>query len=88
LANLKQAKKRARQAEKHRKHNASLRSMMRTSIKKLRKLIADGNKPAANEAFKETQSVLDNMARKGLIHKNNCARNKSRLNQHLKVMDA
>lgn len=84
MANTAQAKKRARQAEKHRQHNASLRSMMRTHVKKVAKAVAEGRKEDAAKLFAEATPVIDRMARKGLIHKNKAARHKSRLNAQLK----
>lgn len=86
MANTAQAKKRARQAEKHRQHNAGMRSMFRTYVKKVIKAIAAGDKPEAEAAYKAAVPVIDSMARKGLIHKNKAARHKSRLNQHLHAM--
>ena len=86
LANTAQAKKRARQAEKHRGHNASQRSMVRTYIKRVYAAIGANDKKLAEEAFKEAQPIIDRMARKGLIHKNKAARHKSRLNAHIKKM--
>lgn len=86
MANTAQAKKRARQAEKNRQHNASMRSMFRTHLKKVLKAVAAGNKPDAEAAYKAAVPVIDSMARKGLIHKNKAARHKSRLNQHLRAM--
>ncbi len=86
MANTPQARKRARQAEKRRRHNASFRSAMRTSIKKVVKLIAAGDKEAAAEAYKAAVPVIDSAANKGHIHKNKAARHKSRLNAHLKAM--
>jgi len=79
LANIASAKKRARQAEKHRQHNASLRSMVRTYIKKVYTAIEAGNKTAAEELFAKAQPIIDRMANKGIIHKNKAARHKSRL---------
>ena len=84
MANSAQAKKRARQSEKHRQHNASLRSMMRTHVKKVVKALAEGRKDDAQKFYAEAVPVIDSMARKGLIHKNKAARHKSRLNAHLK----
>ena len=84
MANTAQAKKRARQAENHRQHNASLRSMMRTQIKKVVKALAEGRKDDAQKLYVEAVPVFDSMARKGIIHKNKAARHKSRLNAHLK----
>lgn len=86
MANTAQARKRARQAEKHREHNASLRSMMRTYIKKTAAAIAAGEKQAANEAFVKMTSAVDKMATKGLIHKNKAARHKSRMATKIKAL--
>jgi small subunit ribosomal protein S20 len=86
LANTAQAKKRARQAEKHRAHNTSMRSNMRTSIKKVVNTIAAGQKDQAENAYKAASPVVDAMARKGIIHKNKAARHKSRLNKHIRAM--
>jgi len=86
VANSPQARKRARQAEKRRKHNASRRSMMRTYIKKVVRAIEAGDKEAAVEAYRAAVPVIDRMANKGLIHKNKAARHKSRLNAHIKAM--
>ncbi len=79
MANIASAKKRARQAEKHRQHNASLRSMVRTYIKKVCAAIEANNKTAAEELFAKAQPIIDRMANKGIIHKNKAARQKSRL---------
>jgi len=86
LANSIQARKRVRQAEKRRRHNAPLRSTMRTAMKKVIRLIQAGDKQAAAEAFKAAAPVIDSAAGKGLIHHNKAARHKSRLNAHIKAM--
>jgi small subunit ribosomal protein S20 len=86
LANIASAKKRARQAEKHRQHNASLRSMVRTYIKKVQTAIAAGDKKVAEESLQAAVPVIDRMASKGLLHKNKAARHKSRLTAHIKKM--
>lgn len=88
MANSLQAKKRARQAEKRREHNASRRSMMRTYVKKVIKAIASGDKAAAEQAYQVAVPVIDRTARKGLIHPNKAARHKSRLSQHIRGMQA
>ena len=79
MANTKQAKKRIRQAGKHRQHNASLRSTFRTSIKKVQAAITAGDKKSAEKNYHEAVPVLDKMAKIGIIHKNKAARHKSRL---------
>ncbi|HXH03946.1 MAG TPA: 30S ribosomal protein S20 [Candidatus Competibacteraceae bacterium] len=88
MANTAQAKKRVRQAEKHRQHNASQRSMMRTYVKKVLKAIVAGDKTAAEAAYKDAVAVLDRSARKGMIHANKAARHKSRLNARIKALSA
>ena len=86
MANIKSAKKRAIQAEKRRQHNASRRSMTRTSLKKVLAAIDAGDKEAAQTAFVAAQPLLDRMASRGLIHKNKAARHKSRLAAQIKAL--
>ncbi|EPE37301.1 30S ribosomal protein S20 [Candidatus Photodesmus katoptron] len=86
MANNKSAKKRAIQSEKHRRHNASRRSFMRTHIKKTTAAIKTGNKEAAEIALSKVIPILDRMATKGLIHKNKAARHKSRFSAAVKLM--
>jgi small subunit ribosomal protein S20 len=86
LANSVQARKRARQAEKRRQHNASRRSTMRTYLKNVVKAIETGDKEAAANAFKSAVAHLDRAAGKGLIHRNKAARHKSRINARIKAM--
>lgn len=84
MANTPQAKKRARQSETRRQHNASLRSTLRTYIKKVIQAIASKNAETAQAAYQEAVPVIDRMANKGIIHKNKAARHKSRLTAHIK----
>ncbi|MFB3063757.1 MAG: 30S ribosomal protein S20 [Gammaproteobacteria bacterium] len=86
MANIKSAKKRARQNTVRRAHNMAQRSRLRTSIKKVVVAIASGDKEAASAAYKAATPKIDNMADKGIIHQNKAARHKSRLNQHIKDM--
>ena len=88
MANSAGSKKRARQAEKRRQHNASLRSMARTYIKKVIAAINSGDQAAAQEAFKVAQPIMDSSANKGIFHKNKIARTKSRLSARIKAMAA
>jgi small subunit ribosomal protein S20 len=88
LANSAQARKRARQADKHRAHNVALRSRMRTAAKKVIKAIESGDTEAATAAFKSAAPVIDGSVSKGLIHKNKAARDKSRMNAKIKAMSA
>ena len=86
MANSAGSRKRARQSEKRRQHNASLRSMVRTYIKKVAKAIASGDKAAAEGAFKTAQPIMDSSVNKGLFNKNQVARTKSRLNARIKAL--
>ena len=88
MANTPQAKKRARQNEKARKHNASLRSMARTCIKKVVAAIEAGNVDNARAAYAAAVPVIDRMADKGILHKNKAARHKSRLNAQIRALAA
>ncbi|MBI2397542.1 MAG: 30S ribosomal protein S20 [Xanthomonadales bacterium] len=86
MANIKSAKKRAVQAEKHRLHNNSQRSQMRTAVKNVLKLIETGNKAGAETAFKTAESLLDRFAGRGQIHKNKASRHKSRITARIRAM--
>jgi len=86
LANTAQSRKRARQAEKCRQHNAPIRSRFRTAIKKVQAAISGGDKSAAEAAYKDAVSIIDRTQSKGLIHANKAARHKSRLNAQVRGM--
>lgn len=86
MANSAQARKRARQAVQRNKHNSSLRSMLRTSMKRARQAIDAGDKEAAQEVYRKTTSIIDRVADKNIIHKNKAARHKSRLAAALKAL--
>ena len=86
MANSPQARKRAKQADVRRNHNASLRSRARTYVKKTLAAIATSDKKAATEALHEVIPILDSMVTKGIYKKNKCARTKCRLNAKVKAM--
>ena len=88
MANSPQAKKRARQAEKRRTHNASLRSLVSTNIKRVNAAITTGDADKAQAAYASAVPVIDRMADKGIIHKNKAARHKSRLNAQVRALSA
>lgn len=79
MANIKSQIKRNRQNLKKRARNRLFRGAARTSVKKAREAIETGKVKNANPAVVEAISVLDRTAQKGVIHKNNAARRKSRL---------
>ena len=80
--------KRARQAVVRRALNASMRSMVRTYVKKVVAQIETGNYDDANKALLTAQPVLDGMARKGIISKAKASRTMSRLNVKVKALKA
>jgi small subunit ribosomal protein S20 len=79
LANNKSAEKRIRIAEAKRQRNRPYVSACRTYVKKAELAIRQGDQVAAQEAVVDAVSMLDRTAGKGIIHKNNAARRKSRL---------
>ena len=79
MANIKSARKRARQARGRRAHNMSLRTAVRTAIKSVAKAVAAGNKDAAAKVLRESQRVIDRVVAKGVLHRNAGDRHKSRL---------
>jgi small subunit ribosomal protein S20 len=86
MANTASARKRARQSEKQRQHNTSLRSELRTAVKNVRKAIEAGDKAAARGVLQSATSTIDRIADKNIIHKNKAARHKSRLAAAIKGM--
>lgn len=88
MANSAQARKRARQGEVRRRHNASFRSMVRTYLKKVLAAIQTGDYEKATTAYNTAVPVIDRMADKGIIHKNKAARHKSRLNTAIVALKA
>lgn len=83
MANTKSAIKRIRSSERKRKVNQVHRSQARTYIKRTRGLIAAGQLEEAEAMAQQAICALDKAAQKGVIHKNNAARRKSRLVKHL-----
>ena len=86
MANTSHARKRARQNNTVRAHNTSLRTMLRTALKKIVKAIQAGDKKVAKKQYDENISLIDRIADKKIIHKNKAARHKSRLNSAIKAL--
>ena len=86
MANSPQARKRARQNDKRRAHNASLRSLVPTKIKQVIAAVDTGDADNARAAFDSAVRVIDRMANRGIIKKNKAARHKSRLNARVKAL--
>ena len=86
VANSPQATKRARQNDRRRAHNASLRSLVRTKIKQVVAAVDSGKAEDAQAAYDSAAPVIDRMANRGIIKKNKAARHKSRLNARVKAL--
>jgi small subunit ribosomal protein S20 len=83
LANIKSAIKRIRQNEKRRVRNRVVRTQARTYVKKADALMTGDDQAATLEAVHTAISALDKAAQKGVIHRANAARRKSRLMKRL-----
>lgn len=79
MADHKSAKKRIRQTAVRNKRNRYWRSTMRTAIKRLEMAIESGEKQTAQDALREAQSVINHVASKGVIKKQQASRRISRL---------
>lgn len=75
----KSALKAHRQNVQRRERNRELRSKLRTGLKTIRKALDGRETEGMREKMTATQSLLDKMAAKGIIHRNTAARYKSRL---------
>lgn len=78
--------KKAKQADKRNLLNKSVRSNIKTIERKVESVITSGNKEEAGKALIEASKVLQKAASKGVIHKNNAARQISRLTRKVNAM--
>jgi len=72
-----------RQSIKHREHNRQFRARLRSALKAIRSAIDGNDLAAAKAALRDTISLIDKMASKGIIHRNAAGRYKSRLAHRL-----
>jgi small subunit ribosomal protein S20 len=86
MANHFSALKRARQTERRTAVNRANTSRLRTALRDLRDTIAKGDKPAAEQLYRSTVSVLDKAIQKGTLHENTASRYKSRLGARINAM--
>jgi small subunit ribosomal protein S20 len=86
VANTKSAEKAARQAEKHRAHNVTLRSRMRSAIRGVADAITSGKKDEAQKSYATAVPIIDSMVNKQIVHRNKAARHKSRLAARIRGM--
>ena len=86
MANTKQSAKRARKSVDQRSTNVSLRTALRTAIKKVQVALGTGDAAQAAAALNANTSTIDRTAARGIIHKNKAARQKSRLAKKVKAL--
>ena len=86
MANTKSARKMVRVIERRRQRNRSIKSALKTYTTKAEKAIAAGEPEPACEATLTALRALDRAAQKGVIHRNNAARRKSRLAKRLNAL--
>ena len=87
MANTKSAIKRIKQNEKRRLRNRYFVGRARTYVKRARQAMEDEELETARQATREAISALDKAAEKGILHKNNASRRKSRLTKHLAELE-
>jgi small subunit ribosomal protein S20 len=85
MPNTQGAKKRLRQNVVRRNRNRTVKSKLRTAIRKFREAVAAGELETGQQLRTATAKLLDQAASKGVIHANKAARLKSRMSHHIKV---
>ena len=88
MANIKSAKKRAKQTVVRNQRNSAQRSQLRTAVKKVLKALDANDAAGAEAAYAVAQPLLDRFSSRGLIHKNKAARHKSRLTARIRAIGA
>lgn len=81
MANTESAEKRHRQSQIRNDRNRARKSALRTAIKKVRAAVEAGDSETAKKLLPETLGLLDRTASRGVIHRNQAARSKSRLSR-------
>ena len=81
MPNIKSAKKRVKVIDKKTARNKSIKSAVKTSIKKVEVAVENKDKAAAEVALKDAVSTISKATSKGVYHKNNCARKVARLSK-------
>jgi len=80
------AKRRIKKTEKNRQHNKAIKSSMRSQLKKVRLAIDAGDKKQAQAAMSLAMKKLDKAAKLNIVHKNQAARRKSRLQKKINAL--
>ena len=88
MASSLSAQKRHRQSLKRRKRNQSIKSSIKTAVKKVRIAVEEKKQEDAQAALKSAVPVIDKAASKGVIHRRNASRNISRLTKKVNSLSA
>ncbi len=83
MPNIKSAMKRTKIEKRNNLRNRSIKSEIKTVIKKFEAVIAENKADEAAKLYREASSVLDKAVAKGTVHKNFAARRKSNMAKHL-----
>ena len=86
MPNIKSAAKRVLVSRQLNARNKAAKSLMKTTMKKFDAAVAEGNREAAESAYKVAVKTVDHVASKGIIHKNNAANKKSGMAARLNAM--
>ena len=86
MANIKSQIKRNKQNEKRRLRNKSVKSSLKTAIRKFHEAAAGGDAETATALMQDASRKLDKAASKGVIHKNQAANRKSAIAQKLNAL--
>ena len=86
MPNIKSAAKRDQLSKAQNAKNKAERSALKTDLKKFDAAVAEGNREAAEIAYKVAVKTIDHAANKHIIHKNNAANKKSALAKKLNAM--
>lgn len=86
MANMKNAKKKIKVIAKKKKSNNDYKTSMRTAIKNVEKAVIANDKDKAVDALGVAIKRIDKATSKGVVAKNFCARNKSRLTKKVNEM--
>lgn len=86
MANMKNAKKKIKVIAKKKKSNNDYKTSMRTAMKNVEKAVSANDKDKANDALGVAIKRIDKATSKGVVTKNFCARNKSRLTKKVNEM--
>ena len=79
MANTRSAEKRSKQTEKRRLRNIQVRTRVKSAVKRVRELLAQGDAAGAKAALVAASQALDRAASKGVLHRNAASRRVSRV---------